>query len=298
MKGDILYELALFAGGGGGILAGMLLGRTCIGACEIEEYQRRVLLARQKDGLLPEFPIWDDIRTFRSDNAECAEFFDYLRTIRNGLSITAGFPCQDISAAGKGAGISGERSGLWGEARRIIDEVRPAYAELENSPMLVSRGLAVVISDLCKMGYDCRWGVLGADDFGAPHRRKRIWISAALGDAERKRLERHTRNETRSQRRSFKSRPASASSLCADVADTANQRNVRRHRKLSADAAAGCVGRSDGTREEIYDGWEWWNAEPDFPRVANDVAYRVDRIETIGNGQVPIVAATAWELLK
>lgn len=298
MKRDVLYELALFAGGGGGILGGMLSGRTCIGACEIAPYQRRILLARQRDGFMPRFPIWDDIATFRSDNPECAAYFEFLRSIRNDLSITAGFPCQDISPAGKGAGIEGARSGLWKEARRIIAEILPAVAEMENSSHLVTRGLTVVVSDLCELGYDCKWGVLGADDLGAPHRRKRIWIRAALGNAERSRLERHAWNEACEKGQSIESRSASSSGLCADVADAENKRNVRRKRELSADAKT-CICRRDyGSGEEIDDCGQWWAAEPGIPRVANDVANRVERIETVGNGQVPIVAATAWEILK
>lgn len=86
--------------------------------------------------------------------------------------------CQDISVAGKGAGLDGERSGLWVEMSRIIGEVRPRYVFVENSPMLLARGFSRVAGDLAEMGYDARWGVLGADDVGAPHRRKRIWILA------------------------------------------------------------------------------------------------------------------------
>ena len=92
--------------------------------------------------------------------------------------ICGGFPCQDISPAGKGAGIDGDRSGLWREMVRIIREVGPGRVFVENSPMLVQRGLAVVLGDLAQLGFDARWGVLGADDCGAPHRRKRIWILA------------------------------------------------------------------------------------------------------------------------
>jgi len=160
-------ELALFAGAGGGILGGKLLGWNTIGAVEIEEYPRKVLLQRQRDGILEPFPIWDDITTF--DGRPWKGCVDI---------ISGGFPCQDISAAGKGAGIDGERSGLWGEMARIIDEIRPRFAFVENSPMLTIRGLGRVLGDLSEMGYNARWCVLGADDAGAPHRRKRIWILA------------------------------------------------------------------------------------------------------------------------
>src|SRR5690606_2099728 len=92
--------------------------------------------------------------------------------------ISGGFPCQDISSAGKGAGIDGERSGLWAEMARIVDEVRPQYVFVENSPMLVSRGLTRVISDLAEMGYDAQWARFSASNFGAHHQRDRIWIVA------------------------------------------------------------------------------------------------------------------------
>lgn len=162
-----MNELALFAGAGGGILGGHILGWRTRCAVEVDPYARAVLLARQRDGCLPRFPIWDDVRTFDG------------RPWRGSIDIvTGGFPCQDISAAGKGVGITGERSGLWREMARTIGEVRPRYAWVENSPMLVGRGLAVVLGDLAEMGYDARWGIVGADDAWAPHGRKRIWILA------------------------------------------------------------------------------------------------------------------------
>ena len=162
-----MNELALFAGAGGGILGGHLLGWRTVCAVEIEDYARRVLLARQRDGMLPRFPIWDDVTTF--DGHPWRGRVDV---------ISGGFPCQDISAAGKGAGITGERSGLWSHMARIIGEVGPRYCFVENSPLLVSRGLDVVLSDLAALGYDARWGIIGACDAGAPHKRDRIWIVA------------------------------------------------------------------------------------------------------------------------
>ena len=171
-----LYSIHLFAGAGGGILGDLLLGHTPICAVEIEEYPRRVLLQRQLDGVLPAFPIWDDITTFRSDNTESSAMFDCARGIRDRLVVCGGFPCQDISAAGKGAGIDGERSGLWCEMARVVREVRPRFVFVENSPLLVRRGLAVVLSDLAEMGFDATWGVLGAHYVGAPHKRDRIWL--------------------------------------------------------------------------------------------------------------------------
>jgi len=160
-------ELALFAGAGGGILGGHLLGWRTVCAVEWEPYAASVLVQRQNDGILPPFPIWDDVQTF--DGKPWRGIVDV---------VSGGFPCQDISAAGKGAGIDGERSGMWREMARIICEVRPRYAFIENSPMLTTRGLDRVLSDLASMGFDARWGVLGAADVGAPHQRDRIWVVA------------------------------------------------------------------------------------------------------------------------
>ena len=99
--------------------------------------------------------------------------------------ISGGFPCQDISAAGKGAGIDGERSGLWSEFARIIGEVRPRFAFVENSPNLVTRGLDRVLGDLAALGGDAEYDVLGAHHLGAPHLRDRFWLVAHFADADR-----------------------------------------------------------------------------------------------------------------
>lgn len=162
-----MHELALFAGAGGGILGGKLLGWTTVCAVEIEPYARAVLMARQDDGNLPAFPIWDDVRTF--DGRPWRGMVDI---------ITGGFPCQDISVAGDGDGLDGERSGLWRDMRRIIGEVGCRYVLVENSPALTVRGLGTILGDLASLGYDASWGVLGAHHAGAPHERERIWIVA------------------------------------------------------------------------------------------------------------------------
>lgn len=166
-----MNELHLFAGAGGGILGGMLLGHTCVCAVEWDKHARQVLLARQRDGCLPRFPIWDDVQTF--DGKPWRGRVDV---------ICGGFPCQDISAAGKGAGIDGKRSGMWTHMARIVGEIRPKYALMENSPMLTSRGLGRVLGDLAAMGYDAQWDCFSAGEIGAPHERQRIWILASDPD--------------------------------------------------------------------------------------------------------------------
>jgi DNA (cytosine-5)-methyltransferase 1 len=162
-----LRELALFAGAGGGILGGKLLGWRTVCAVEREPYARDVLVARQNDGSLEPFPIWNDVCTF--DGKPWRGIVDI---------VSGGFPCQDISIAGKGEGLDGKRSGLWGEMARIIREVGPRFVFVENSPMLTSRGLGRVLGDLAGMGFDAEWGVLAAGHTGAPHLRERIWILA------------------------------------------------------------------------------------------------------------------------
>ena len=162
-----MNELALFAGAGGGILGGHLLGWKTVCAVENEPYAISVLLQRQNDKIFANFPVWDDICTF--DGKPWRGIVDV---------VSGGFPCTDISAAGKGAGIKGKESGLWSEMARVISEVQPQYAFIENSPMLVIRGLDTVLCDLAQMGFDAKWGCISAAEVGANHKRDRIWIVA------------------------------------------------------------------------------------------------------------------------
>lgn len=160
-----MNELALFAGAGGGILGGHLLGWRTVCAVERDAYAAQVLAQRQNDGILRPFPIWSDVCSF--DGKPWRGIVDV---------VSGGFPCQDISSAGRGAGIDGDKSGLWREMARIIGEVRPQFAFVENSPLLTGRGLALVISDLAEIGYDCQWSRVSAEECGAPHKRDRLWL--------------------------------------------------------------------------------------------------------------------------
>ena len=308
-----MNELALFAGAGGGILGGKLLGWRTVCAVEWEPYPACVLAQRQNDGILPTFPIWDDVRTF--DGRVWRGIVDV---------VSGGFPCQDISCAGKGEGITGARSGLWKEMARIVGEVRPRHVLVENSPMLTGRGLGVVLGDLAEMGYDAEWGVLGAVDAGAPHKRDRIWILAT--DALR-----GGHGESVQPIDECWCLPAANTRSNGEIQPLANsnggRREIERERGILDEERAafgndvdGCRSQvadttSDGTvrrdgelepvkgemREHIrspQDGrGEWWETEPDVGRVVNWVAARVDRLKAIGNGQVPAVVNLAWEIL-
>jgi DNA (cytosine-5)-methyltransferase 1 len=242
MKGK-LNELHLFAGAGGGILGGMLLGHTTVCAVEIEPYCREVLLQRQRDGILPKFPIWDDVTTF--DGNPWRGKVDV---------VCGGFPCQDISAAGTGDGLDGERSGLWAEMARIVCEIRPKFTFVENSPVITSRGMGIVLGDLASMGYDARWGVLGANDLGYDHKRDRAWIVA---------------------------------NLVSNGLEGRNYSDKERQGESTIRSMA-----------RLHQNKVWHDIPaPNAFGMSNGVASRVDRLKAIGNGQVPIVAATAWKIL-
>ena len=323
-----MNELALFAGAGGGILGGHLLGWRTVCAVEWEQYPASVLCARQNDGLLPPFPIWDDVQTF--DGRPWRGIVDV---------VSGGFPCQDISIAGNGDGLEGERSGMWREMARIIHEVRPRYVFVENSPMLTSRGLGRVLGDLASMGFDARWGVLGAADVGAPHQRDRIWIVAKwrgqLPHAQHDRIRwweqqqesvktthREMANpdfigldESKTKRDRTKEQPICQNELDhgSEVwSETIGCSQLGDEKELANSASIGLEGQGkfeQPINSKTYRDWEtsqsanvresdFWATEPNVGRVVNGMASRVDRIKALGNGQVPLCAATAWRILK
>jgi len=291
--------LALFAGAGGGILGGKLLGWRTVCAVEWEQYPASVLCARQNDGLLPPFPIWDDVQTF--DGKPWRGIVDV---------VSGGFPCQDISVAGNGDGLDGERSGMWREMARIIGEVRPRFAFVENSPMLVTRGLERVLADLTAMGYDSRWGFISAADIGAKHKRERIWIVAhsnSNGWPTSKESRSLGTSISEKQKRQIDSchieGTSSISSPERNVPNTNNQRLqrgkwIRNDKKKVVRRSESAYGSTSKCNPTLGTEANWWNIEPNVGRVADGVAARVDRLKAIGNGQVPLCAATAWRILS
>ena len=168
---DELYELALFAGAGGGLLASLLLGHTPVGYVEWNDYRQRIIAQRIADGILPDAPIFGDIRAFIRDGYAAA--YTGLVDV-----VTAGFPCQPFSIAGNGAGADDERN-MWPETAECIRIIRPRYCLLENVPGLLShRYYGEILKDLASLGYDANWGVLSACALGAPHTRERLFILA------------------------------------------------------------------------------------------------------------------------
>lgn len=154
--------LDLFSGIGGFSLGLEAAGMTTTAFCEREPFCQAVLKKHW-----PDVPCHDDVTTL--DGKQYAGRIDV---------ICGGFPCQDISLAGKGAGLAGERSGLWFEYLRIIKEVQPRYVIIENVSALRSRGLEAVLGTLHEIGYNAEWHCITAKSVGAPHQRDRIWIVA------------------------------------------------------------------------------------------------------------------------
>jgi len=273
-----MNELALFAGAGGGILGGHLLGWRTVCAVEWDPYAASVLCARQNDGVLPTFPVWDDVRTF--DGKPWRGIVDV---------VSGGFPCQDISSAGRGAGLDGERSGLWREMARVVGEVRPRFVFVENSPALTRRGGTRVIGDLAALGYDAQWDVMGAAHVGAPHQRDRIWIVAYSNDT-RQRASAKDRScgKQEKARHHFGGR-------CSHVSNPASKRQQEpRERGHSGHCQKNCRWKTG----HAHNDGQWYAVEPDVGRVADGVAARMDRLKAIGNGQVSAVAAASFELLS
>ena len=161
---------------------------------------------------------------------------------------------------GGGGGLYCKRSGLWSEMARIIGEIQPSFAFVENSPMLTIRGLGTVLGNLSEMGYDCKWGVISAADVGANHKRERIWI---VGKRQM------------------------ANSRCEY-----GQKRVSKPREIKPNNTSIISKRH--SNEKI------WNKEIESTvvRMVDGMATRMDRLKAIGNGQVPLVAATAWKLLS
>ena len=319
-----LHSLHLFAGAGGGILADLLLGHVPVCAVEIDPYCQRVLMQRQADGFLPYFPIWDDIRTF--DGKPWRGHVDL---------VAGGFPCQPWSLAGARKGHTDNRN-LWPDTYRVVCAIRPRYVFLENVPGLLAHPyFGCILGALAEAGYDARWCVLGADDIGAPHRRKRLWLlatnahsasggmepgrgqwargatsasvpgahgtSQSLADASSIRCLRHTTQPTGGcpSLEDTDSGGLPGSSLCTKQQGRTQALGASENDSPVGNAHSSsthALSSPSGSRRTISESG-WWLTEPDVGRVAHGVAARVDRLRALGNGQVPLCAAMAWRIL-
>jgi DNA (cytosine-5)-methyltransferase 1 len=230
--------------------------------------------------------------------------------------ICGGFPCQDISLAGRQVGIvAGTRSGLWFEFSRIVRELRPRYVVVENVAALLTLGIDAVLGELAASGYDAEWDCVPASSVGAPHRRDRVFLvaharrsggtsrtakggehgerapsihtqrrSALVANSDRTGLEGRDRGILQERTGEWTARTSSPS---ADVPDTDNEGQPGR----AINDGAG-LGMQKPSR-----GYAWWEFEPDVGRVAHGVPARVDRLRALGNSVVPQVAEVVGQVV-
>ncbi len=275
---------SLFSGIGGLDLGLERAGMRVVWQCESDPYARAVLRKHW-----PEVHCYGDVRTLRAPPA-----VDVL---------CGGFPCQDISNAGKRAGINGSRSGLWAEYARTIREVRPRYVLGENVAALLARGLERVVGDLAACGYDAEWDCIPAAAVGAHHRRDRLFIVAHAG------LRGCSGSEI------LRQQQGRTKAFCngEDVPDSAGvQLQGFASTRLDGFGCGGsrAVPDPNGSQREggslsgrvfskhAYAGlYRWWEPEPDVGRVANGVPSRMDRLVCLGNAVVPQVAEYIGRLI-
>lgn len=264
-----MYGLDLFSGIGGIGIALEPWVRT-VAYCERDRYAQGVLLSRMRSGDIDRAPIWDDITTLRGEMLPRIDI------------IFGGFPCQDLSVAGRGAGLAGERSGLFFEIVRLIKECGPRFVFLENVPAIRSRGLHTVLQELTALGYDCRWTTLSAAAVGAPHKRDR-WFLLAHSNSLRKLSEQREHDR--------------ASNSCEDVADATGKRiqGLRSgwEQEPSSHGKAKLPLRE--SKRPIHSDWA---IEPSVGRVANGLPNRSHRIKCLGNSVVPLQVREAFKKLS
>jgi DNA (cytosine-5)-methyltransferase 1 len=306
-----MWGIDLFTGIGGLTLSLSDWIRPAI-YCEIDRYAQSVLLSRMASGQLPIAPIWDDIKTL-----DVREFRGHIDI------IYGGFPCQDISIAGAGRGLEGERSGLFFEILRLADEIKPKFIFLENVPAISTRGLDRVAREISALGYDCRWDIVSAAEVGALHKRERWFL---LGYAKHNGSfaceTRGSPGEEFIQREQLKQAETvresqGASDLSPDVAYSncpglqekrAEQQTARTQQCLpmaNSDSKSGPRLRSReeerfpivGVRGKYSTIDQWQKAVSSMDRVTDGIPHRAHRIKCLGNGVVPIQAKEAFERL-
>ena len=253
----------LFSGIGGWELGLERAGMRVLWHCESDPFCQRVLAARW-----PGIPCYPDVSELRGADVAPVDV------------LCGGFPCQDISVAGRGAGIGGARSGLWSEMFRLTGELRPGYLVVENVPALLVRGLDVVLGDLASIGFDAEWDCLRACDFGAPHERERLWLVAYPSQHD------HVANRD------------GQGGRAADVADAKSNRcgqgwtwrpDPSRAREQQSALQAVASPDSEPTQRASV-AWterDPWAIEPDVARMAHGIPDGLDRRRALGNALIP-----------
>lgn len=278
-----MIGLSLFTGYGGLDLALQDYLSGVLAYVEIEEYAQKNIAYRMADGLLPRAPILSDVKNVSGSSGDCE-------------IIYGGFPCQDISVAGNGKGLEGERSGLFFEIIRLTKEIRPSFVFLENVPAIRTRGLEQVIKAFAEIRYDCRWTMLSAASIGAPHKRERWFLLANTNTPGRL-----WPDTSQSEKRYSDFKPIGSS----DVSNTYDNGFWVDGKQVSEQKCeSATVIRGDGKNESVAYadesgleglvrkesshtrvaksfGKEWWSIEPDVGRVVDGCAFELDLIEEI-----------------
>ena len=271
-----LRILDLFSGIGGISLG---LERTggfeTVAFCEIDKAAQKVLKKHW-----PDVPIFEDVTTISTKDIDGA--IDVM---------CGGFPCQDLSVAGRGAGLEGARSGLWWEFHRLIKEAQPKWVLIENVSVLRSRGLDQVLRSLFEIGYDAEWHCIPASAVGAPHRRDRIWIVAYPRHGGGGNVWASEEGDNPQSQRATNTDPLGGSGeQSSSVADTSGS-GLQGPKLLGIDPTQlGCgeeweFGPTPECGSLPY--WGGWGTEPSVGRVANGIPGRVDRLKQLGNSVVP-----------
>lgn len=270
----MLNGLDLFSGIGGLTLALSEWVRP-VAYCECDRYCQAVLLSRQRSLDLPEAPIWDDVCTLGKGAMElsCASID----------IIYAGFPCQDLSVAGHGKGLEGERSGLYKEIVRLVSDLRPRFTFIENVAVLSQRGLEQISMDFANLRYDLRWTTVSAKEVGASHERKRVFLLAHV-DSPHLRISKEQKQECKKtvQPRSIVENGENSDIMRASLARSWN--TVGNETTLAPFTDA--VERDD-----------WNTAASVFLRLDHGIPYRAHRISALGNAVVPLQAREAFKRL-
>jgi DNA (cytosine-5)-methyltransferase 1 len=265
---------SLFAGIGGMDLGLERAGMKCVWQVEIDEFCRKVLAKHW-----PYVRRWDDVRTFPPEGNWSCDL------------IAGGFPCQDISNAGKMEGIDGERSGLWAEFARIIRVVRPRFVLVENVAALLGRGAGRVLGDFAEIGFYAEWQPIPASAAGAPHLRERVFIVASSGGLDSMPLLREPLLHDPQDARSRLPLPADRGVDCRPLLDRLpgddTDADGERCEELDTAAVSGVVGQHPWVAAETGHNWR---SEPNVGRVADGVPARVDRLRGLGNAVVPQIA--------
>lgn len=254
-----------------------------IAYCEIEPYCQSILMQRMSEGYLSKAPIWDDIKTFPI-RSSCDPFTIDI--------IFGGFPCQDISVAGAGKGLAGERSGLFFEISRLASEIKPRWLFLENVPAITTRGGTEVVRTLTQMGYDCRWCVISAASVGALHRRER-WFLLAHSNSERCDKEQRRQSfglqETYSESTDCDSQNGS-NSLCLASEQANQEANTKQSERNS-------WGEHTGFYWPFESREHWQETLSSMDKCTHGLPYMVDRLRSLGNSVVPQQVRKAFKIL-